>query len=181
MGHTSRWQFRLQWTTIIWQWKVAMDNDAVSIFLATFGNLSTSANVCQQLETLGNFWELVASFGYFWQLLIPVGNFWHILTTFSKFWQLFPTSGDLAIFDNFWQHLATFVILFSFHLIILSSCHIVIFTYFRSVLLSSCQCGSLSICQLVNLIALALSFSAFELFSLRISQLGSLFYILEVW
>ena len=30
MGHTSRWQFWVQWTTVIWRWYVTPDNDAIS-------------------------------------------------------------------------------------------------------------------------------------------------------
>ena len=95
-----------------------------------------------------NFWKLLAIpyklFGFFLQLVLPVGNIWQSLATFDKFckvWQRLPTFGNFAIFDNFWQHLATFVILLSCP-VIMSSGHIVIFTSCHSVLLSSCQSGN---------------------------------------
>ena len=63
------------------------------------------------------------------------------------------TFANFAVFDNFWQHLETCVILLSCHPVILSSCHIVILTSYHYVLLSSWKSGSLSIFQLVNLLA----------------------------
>ena len=30
MGHTSKWQFGVQWRDVFWRWKVTLDNDYVS-------------------------------------------------------------------------------------------------------------------------------------------------------
>ena len=100
------------------------------------------------------FFLLFFLFGF---LTLTFGSFWQHLATFANFYQILL----LLILANFWQVLSCHhVILLYFHPAILQSSHFVILSSYHPVLLSSCQ-SDLSICQLVNLIALG--FSAFQI------------------
>ena len=121
-------------------------------------------NNCLLLPTFSNIIQCSSIFGKIWQFFINVGNIHECLAIFYNIEQsftMFANFGNFAIFDRFWPHLETFVILLSCHPVVLStrfqsSCHPVILSSCHSchsVLLSSFQSGSLSIYQLVILLA----------------------------
>ena len=177
-------------------------------FLATF---STFVNLCHCLPTIGNFLQFLTTFCNIWLFLTTYCNIWLFLTTFDNCWQnlakfgnvrqLLATLPFVTPFGNIWQLLSSccLAILSFCHLLILSSSHTVIFSYCHLLILSSrhivifsychlyfsflpfCHLDSLAACQFVNLLCSLWAIQFVNFFSLRILELASLFYILEVW
>ena len=127
MGHTSRWQFEVQLTTISSCYLVIVllcHRVIMSSFISSLHHVSMLSchHFCQQLETFGNIWQLLTMFGHIWQQFAIFASFWQhfaisailfaIFGNIFNFCQLVPLSADnwklSAIFDNILQYLAIF-------------------------------------------------------------------------
>ena len=89
MGHTSKWQFGMQWRDVFWRWKVTMDNDYVStksitIFIIELGIwvIRTSGNLgCNGGTFFGVQWHQSA-IANIYVFLVP------IISSHDKLWGL---------------------------------------------------------------------------------------------
>ena len=131
MGHTSRWQIRLQWMTMfVW----LCHHVITSSFISSWHHV--------KLPTFGKFWQLLTTFVNLLQYMAIYDNVWQSLATYANYWRLHHV---WHLFGNIWQLLSCCC------LVILSSCHFVI--------LSSSQPVKLLTFELLSLWAFLLRIS----------------------